>query len=82
MLQSGTALLVTPGSLVPFVKTGPFAWNGLLSWWMPVDAKGVPKHRRFVPPNAQQRVAGQRFAATGRYRVFQKMSVWSSSRSL
>lgn len=31
-----TALLVTPGSFVPFFKTGPLAWNGLLSWWIPV----------------------------------------------
>ena len=31
-----TALLVTPGSFVPFFKSGPLAWNGLLSWWIPV----------------------------------------------
>jgi hypothetical protein len=31
-----TALMVTPGSLVPFFKTGPFAWDGVFSWWIPV----------------------------------------------
>jgi hypothetical protein len=31
-----TALLVTPGSFVPFFKNGPLAWNGILSWWIPV----------------------------------------------
>jgi hypothetical protein len=31
-----TALFVTPGSLVPFFKTGPFAWDGIMSWWVPV----------------------------------------------
>jgi hypothetical protein len=31
-----TALLVTPGSLVPFFKAGPFAWDGIMSWWVPV----------------------------------------------
>jgi hypothetical protein len=30
------ALLFAPGSLLYFFKTGPFAWNGLMSWWFVV----------------------------------------------
>jgi hypothetical protein len=29
------ALLYVPGSLVPFFKTGPFAWNGIFAFWIP-----------------------------------------------
>ena len=32
------ALLVMPGAMVPFFKSGPFAWNGLLSWWLVLAA--------------------------------------------
>ena len=32
------ALLVMPGALVPFFKSGPFAWNGLLAWWLVLAA--------------------------------------------
>jgi hypothetical protein len=28
-----TAALYVPLSLVPFVRTGPFAWQGLLNFW-------------------------------------------------
>jgi membrane protein implicated in regulation of membrane protease activity len=30
------AILFLGGSLVPFFKTGPFAWNGLFAFWIPV----------------------------------------------
>ncbi len=29
------ALLFVPGSLLPFFKTGPFAWNGVFAFWIP-----------------------------------------------
>lgn len=30
-----TGLLFMPGALVTFFKTGPFAWDGLLAFWLP-----------------------------------------------
>lgn len=30
------AILYCPGSLLYFFKDGPFAWNGLFSWWLVV----------------------------------------------
>jgi hypothetical protein len=30
------AFMFTPGSLCVFFKTGPFAYNGLLAWYLPV----------------------------------------------
>lgn len=32
--QFWVCLLFVPGSFVPFFKTGPFSWNGLLSFWV------------------------------------------------
>jgi hypothetical protein len=29
-------LLLVPACLIPFFKTGPLAWNGVLSFWIPV----------------------------------------------
>jgi hypothetical protein len=34
-------LLMVPGSLIPFFKTGPFAWNGLLAFWIPATMFGI-----------------------------------------
>ncbi|TAM65793.1 MAG: hypothetical protein EPN51_18050 [Mycobacterium sp.] len=30
------ALLLVPACLIPFFKNGPLAWNGMLSFWIPV----------------------------------------------
>lgn len=35
-LNLWVALMVVPGGLAIFFKTGPFAWNGLLAFWLPV----------------------------------------------
>jgi hypothetical protein len=35
------ALIFIPGSLLPFFKTGPFAWNGMLSFWLPGTIFGI-----------------------------------------
>ena len=34
-LNIWTGLLFVPGGLAFFFKTGPFAWNGLLAFWLP-----------------------------------------------
>lgn len=35
-----TALLFIPGGAALFFKTGPFAWNGLLAFWIPAGVFG------------------------------------------
>jgi hypothetical protein len=35
------AIMFTPASFLVFFKTGPLAWNGLLSWWLPVVVFGI-----------------------------------------
>jgi phage shock protein PspC (stress-responsive transcriptional regulator) len=34
------ALLFVPGCMVTFFKTGPFAWNGLIAFWVPACVFG------------------------------------------
>ena len=36
-----TVFLFTPGSLIYFFKDGPFAWDGLLSWWLVVTVFAI-----------------------------------------
>ncbi|MBA3741844.1 hypothetical protein [Sporichthya sp.] len=35
-LNLWVALMFIPGTLAPLVKSGPLAWNGILTWWIPV----------------------------------------------
>jgi hypothetical protein len=35
------ALLFMPGGLVTYFKIGPFAWNGLLAFWVPASTFGI-----------------------------------------
>lgn len=29
-------IIFLPGELIPLFKSGPFAWNGLFAWWIPL----------------------------------------------
>ena len=40
-LSFWAAILILPGALAVFFLTGPFAWNGLLSFWIPVGAFAI-----------------------------------------
>lgn len=35
------AILVIPGCIIIMFKTGPFAWDGLLAWWLPLVDFGI-----------------------------------------
>ena len=35
------ALLFIPAAIMPFFKTGPFAWDGLLAFWIPATVFGA-----------------------------------------
>ena len=39
-LSIWTGVLFLPGSLACLFQTGPFAWNGLFSFWLPLSAFG------------------------------------------
>lgn len=36
-----TALLLSPAIVLPYFTTGPLAWNGIFSWWIPLIAFGI-----------------------------------------
>jgi hypothetical protein len=40
-LSFWTAVLLMTGMLVPFFKVGPFAWNGMLAFWLPAVVLGT-----------------------------------------
>jgi len=43
------AVLFIPGCLVGVLKTGPFAWNGLLAFWVPAVVTGLWANGMIVP---------------------------------
>lgn len=40
-LTIGAAVFVIPASLIGFTKTGAFAWNGFMGFWVPIVAFGI-----------------------------------------
>lgn len=40
-LNVWVALLSAPGCTIVFFKSGPFSWNGLFSFWIPISAYGA-----------------------------------------
>jgi hypothetical protein len=40
-LNFWAAVLFIPGGIVALFKTGPFAWNGLIAFWIPVGVFGA-----------------------------------------
>lgn len=34
-------ILSIPGCIIPFFKSGPFAWNGIIAFWIPAVAFGI-----------------------------------------
>ena len=40
-LNIWVAILVFPAGLVVFFKSGPFAWNGLFAWYIPLAVYGI-----------------------------------------
>jgi hypothetical protein len=36
-----TAILATPGCLITLFKSGPFAWNGAIAFWVAAIAFGI-----------------------------------------
>jgi hypothetical protein len=57
-----TVLLFLPGGLVVFFRTGPFAWNGVLAWWIPLVVFGVWFGVMFL--ELRKAIAGQEAAAS------------------
>jgi hypothetical protein len=40
-LNAWIALLLAPAGIIVFFKHGPFAWNGLFSFWLPLTVYSI-----------------------------------------